>query len=102
MKKDAQPPARITAVQVLDGYRVRLTFTDGVTKVKDLEDSLWGPIFAPLRADRRLFEAAFVDGGTIAWPNGADLDPDVLRYDLPLAGPVRKRAARRRKPAPRR
>lgn len=91
-------PARITEVTVLDGFRVRLTFRDGVTKEMDLDRLVRGPVFQPLRNDRRVFAAAFVDGGTIAWPNGADLDPDVLRYDLEPAGPPRprRRPARRR------
>ena len=101
---DPRPPAEIAGVEVLSGFRLRLTFADGVTKVKDLGRSLRGPISGSLRADPALFAAVRVDPelGTIVRPNGADICPDLLRYDLPLAGPVRKRAARRRKPAPRR
>jgi hypothetical protein len=29
-----------------------------------------------------VFGAVKVEGGTIAWENGADIDPDVLYYDL--------------------
>ncbi len=36
-------------------------------------------------ADRALFCAVRVEGGTIAWENGADIDPDVLYYHLTLA-----------------
>jgi hypothetical protein len=71
---------RVASVEVLDGYRVRLAFTDGMTGVVDLEPDMWGPVFEPLLRDRRLFEAVTVDSrlGTIVWPNGADWDPDVL------------------------
>lgn len=39
-----------------------------------------GPIFDRVRTDRAFFEAVVVDRelGTIVWPNGADIDPDVL------------------------
>lgn len=71
---------RIQSVLVLDGYSVRLGFTDGTEGEVDLAPYLWGPVFEPLVRDRRLFEAVHVDQElhTIAWPNGADLDPDVL------------------------
>ena len=74
---------RIKSVEVLDGFRVRLGFTDGTQGEVDLRPYLRGPVFEPLTRDRRAFEAVYVDpeAKTIAWPNGADMDPDVL-YDL--------------------
>jgi hypothetical protein len=74
----------VTAIRVLDGYDVELTFSDGVVRRIDLDPYLRGPIFAPMRSDPACFRSAYVDpeGGTIAWPNGADLAPDVLRYGL--------------------
>jgi hypothetical protein len=59
-----------------------LEFEDGSQKEVDLEPFLHGPIFEPIRNDRQLFRAVKIEGGTIAWPNGADIDPDVLYYDL--------------------
>ncbi len=69
---------RITAVAPLAGFRLRLTLTDGSVVVRDVEKLIWGPIFDAVRADRRAFEAVRVEAGTVAWPGGADLDPDVL------------------------
>ena len=74
---------RINSVQVLDGFRVRLGFSDGSSGDVDLGPHLRGPVFEPLIKDRSLFAAVRVDPEceTIVWPNGADMDPDVL-YDL--------------------
>lgn len=71
---------RITAVQPLPGLRVHVALTDGTERDLDLTPYLWGPVFEPLLEDRALFEQVFVDpvSKTIAWPNGADIDPDVL------------------------
>lgn len=70
----------IRTVSVLEQFRVRLEFSDGVQKVVDLDPLLRGPIFEPLRADPDLFRTVQVDDelGTIVWANGADIDPDVL------------------------
>jgi len=64
-----------------DGFRVSLGFTDGSVGVVDLAPYLRGPIFEPLLHDPEAFRSVRVDPvlGTIVWPNGADLDPDVLR-----------------------
>lgn len=61
---------------------VRLTFEDGTHKDMDLEPYLRGPIFEPIRNDPALFRAVKIEGNTIAWANGADIDPDVLYYGL--------------------
>ncbi len=73
---------RVRAVEPLDGFRVRLEFEDDTQKELDLEPYLHGPIFQPIRSDPVVFRSMKVEGGTIAWDNGADIDPDVLYYGL--------------------
>ena len=76
---------RVTDVQVLDGYRLRLAFSDGAVGEIDLAEELWGEVFEPLR-EEAVFRQARVDPelGTVAWPNGADLDPESLRANVHL------------------
>lgn len=76
-------PAEVKAVEPLGGTTVRLSFSDGTELIRDLAPLMRGPIFEALR-NPALFAAIRVDEelGTVAWPNGADLDPDVLRYGL--------------------
>ena len=72
----------VRVVEPLEGFRVRLGFEDGMQKEIDLEPYLHGPILEPIRSDLAVFHSVKVEGGTIAWDNGADIDPDVLYYDL--------------------
>jgi hypothetical protein len=79
----------IVQVQPLDGYRLRLRFEDGVEGSVDVAELIrFTGIFAPLR-DHGYFLQVRVnpDLGTIYWPNGADLDPDVL-YALVTGEPI--------------
>lgn len=80
MQQEEQPLARIVAARVHEAFEVELRFSDGTEKLVDLEPYLHGPVFEPLRRDPSLFAELSVDDelGTIVWPNGADLDPDVL------------------------
>ena len=59
------------------GYRIRLTFNDNTEKTIDFQQWLDGPIFEPLR-DLDYFRKFFLDGGTVVWPNGADIAPETL------------------------
>ena len=43
---------------------------------------LHGPIFAKMCKEPTSFRSVRVVGSTIGWDNGADIDPDVLYYDL--------------------
>jgi len=61
---------------------VLFTFDNGAQREIDLEPYLRGLIFEPLRKDPAMFRAMKIEGGTIAWDNGADIDPDVLYYNL--------------------
>lgn len=78
---------RVASVEPLGAFVVRLGFSDGTSREIDLANELWGPVFAPLRDDPHLFRQVRVDKelGTIVWPNGADMDPDVLHGDHPPA-----------------
>ena len=79
----------IVEATAVGGFRVRLRFDDGTEGVVDLRPHLRGPIFDPLVNDPELFAAVAVDPelGTIVWPNGADMDPDVL-YQLSRSATV--------------
>lgn len=69
------------------GFVLKLCFQDGIERQVDLENELWGPVFEPLRRAPDLFRQVRVDRelGTIVWPNGADMDPDVLHGDFEAA-----------------
>lgn len=76
------PLVRVRAVEPLVGFIVRITFQNGVQREIDLEPLLCGPIFTPMRNDPAVFQMMKVIGSTIGWDNGADIDPDMLYYDL--------------------
>ncbi len=58
-------------------YRIYVTFNDGRCGIVDFVQWLDAPIFEPLR-DAEYFQRFFIDGGTISWPNGADIAPETL------------------------
>ncbi|MFQ5829096.1 MAG: DUF2442 domain-containing protein [Candidatus Methylomirabilia bacterium] len=66
------------------GYRIHVTFNDNSEKTIDFRQWLEGPVFEPLK-DPEYFRRFFLDGGTVVWPNGADIAPETL-YDYHQAG----------------
>ncbi|MGH7468205.1 MAG: DUF2442 domain-containing protein [Longimicrobiales bacterium] len=72
---------RVTSVRALIPFEVELWFTDGSGGTVDLAPWIRGArgVFSALQ-DPAFFAQVAVDreAGTIVWPNGADLDPDVL------------------------
>lgn len=69
---------RICEVEVLTGFRVRLKLTDGSVVERDIEHLLNGPVFESIHCNLNQFQKVLVRDGTLVWPNGADLCPDVL------------------------
>ncbi len=70
----------IVEAVALDGHRLRLRFEDGVVGDVDVSKCIkFTGVFAPLR-DPVQFADVRVNPelGTVCWPCGADLDPDVL------------------------
>jgi hypothetical protein len=81
------------------GFRIRLTFNDGLEANVDFEPWLMGEVFEPLK-NGSYFRKFFLDGGTVVWPNGADIAPETLyeeatRSNLALQ-PTAAGSARRR------
>ncbi len=65
-----------------DGYKLRITFSDGRTGVVDLERVVREdrrPVFSALK-DFRSFKDFRIDFNTLCWSNGLDLAPEYLYY----------------------
>jgi hypothetical protein len=72
----------IKGVRTMGGYRLRAVFTDGYIGEIDLAplfEKPRGPLTEPFR-DPAFFGQVYVDFHAAAWPNGYDIDPDVLRH----------------------
>ena len=73
---------RVRRVEIVEGQTVQIEFEDSTTRLLDLAPLMRGAIFDGLLQTPELFNQITVEHGTIAWPNGADIDPDVLYYGL--------------------
>jgi hypothetical protein len=99
----------VVSIRYLQGHIYHIAFDDG--READVDLSVFvgqGPVFVPL-ADLEFFRQARIEGGTIAWPNGADIAPETLYEMVEKAakgrrgrsGPERAGNARRRSRIPR-
>ena len=86
--------ARVTTVEHLGARLLRVTFSDGLVRELDFADALPG-VLATIDDDAAFAEVT-VDSvaGTICWPNGIDLDPDVLHGDHASASVVQPHVVR--------
>jgi hypothetical protein len=73
-------PWRVTKVEVLPGFRLRVSFADGLAGIVDMSRLVHSPqagVFAAL-ADQSLFAQVSLDYGAVAWPGELDLAPDAM------------------------
>ena len=74
----------VTQVAPRDDFHLELTFDTGERKVFDVKPYLDKGVFRRLQ-DIQLFKQAYVEGGTVCWPQDLDIAPETL-YDrsIPL------------------
>lgn len=73
-------PWRVTAIEVLPGFRLQVKFTDGLNGVVDMSALVHSPragVFAAL-ADPLKFAHAKIEHGAVTWPGELDLAPDAM------------------------
>jgi len=70
----------IKSAKHISSYKIWVAFDDGTSGEVNLEGSLNGPVFLPLR-DIKVFSKVTVDPEleTVVWPNGADLAPEFIK-----------------------
>jgi len=78
----------VIEAEPIDDHTLRIRFDDGLVREVDLSDVMWGPMGSPLK-DPDFFRQVRVDAElrTVTWPNGFDLDPDVLHGDREAVPP---------------
>lgn len=85
---------KVTRLQKLGGFRLRVRFTDGSEGVHDFAALMNepGPMLEPLR-DEGNFARVFLEFGALTWPNGFDIAPEWLRREMEAAGELTRVAA---------
>ena len=91
----------VEKIEYSHDYVYRVVFDDGLSAEVDFEQYLLrGPVFEPLK-DIEYFKKATIEGGTICWPNGADISPESLYDKVQSANQALQRIAAGALPATR-
>lgn len=81
-------PWRVSAIEVLPAYRLKVRFIDGTEGVVDMSRLVFGQcagVFTSLR-DPVAFSQAFVESGAVTWPGEIDLAPDAMHREIKKNG----------------
>lgn len=72
----------VTFIEYQRDYTYHIKFDNGLEGDVDFSGYIdIGPVFAPLR-ELSYFKKAKIGGGTISWPNGADIAPETLYEEV--------------------
>jgi hypothetical protein len=85
---------KVTVLEKLGGFRLRVRFSDGSEGEHDFADMVSEPgsMLVPLR-DPSYFARVVLDFGAPTWPNGFDIAPEWLRREMEAAHELDRDAA---------
>ena len=72
---------KVTSVRPLDGKKLAVVFSDGVSGVFDVSPYIRSEFFKRLEDDEYFRQVRLFFTG-IGWPEGQDLGPDTIEADL--------------------
>ena len=81
-------------VKYIAGRELVIRFADGLSGTLHIDRSFCTGVFEPLQNDG-LLSCAEVDNGVLIWPNGLDLAPDTMYYEI-KRNPYRRYELKRR------
>ena len=87
---------QVTKAKHVSGFVVATRFDDGTEKHLDISQWFRGPVFKALK-DPKFFSKFFIEGGTLAWPNGVDIAPEAL-YEAADSRTRDKKKTKQRRP----
>ena len=73
---------RPTEVTALEGYRIRLRYSDGSEGEVDLSDLVGHGVFAEWNDPERFRDVHLGPAGAVAWSEGIELCPDALYMEI--------------------
>ena len=77
----------VKKVKAINDYKLELVFENKETRIFDVKPYLDTGLFKKLR-DKNLFKMVKIAYDTIEWPEGIDLDPEVLYEKSKVRKPV--------------
>jgi hypothetical protein len=85
---------KVTRLERLGGYRLRVRFSDGSEGVHDFSGMVNDPgaMLEALRSEA-YFGRVFLEFGAPTWPNGFDIAPEWLRREMAAARELSRAAA---------
>lgn len=85
---------KVTCVASLGKCRPRTGFSNRSEGERDFADVISkGDVMVEPLADERCFARVFIELGTLAWPNGVDIDANAPHDEMEAAGLLHRRAA---------
>jgi hypothetical protein len=82
VQKTMNPPVGIKTVEPLEGYRLRLTYTDGVSGIADVSRLAGKGVFRLWEEPGAFGRVSIGSGGELHWSDEVDLCADSLYLEI--------------------